>query len=109
MQRDKSSFECNVAAAQAGMEVIMIRVFLSIILTACCCHAQGKGKEIETPLTNAVPEKIQKPQEKKVEHEPNKLTVKTRDKGSEKESDYKTVKEYPLMFKNNRKARKETK
>lgn len=87
----------------------MIRVFLSIILTACCCHAQGKGKEIETPLTNAVPEKIQKPQEKKVEHEPNKLTVKTRDKGSEKESDYKTVKEYPLMFKNNRKARKETK
>ena len=79
---------------------------IAIIMLACCCHAQGKGKDKPDVSTNAVPEKVQKPQEKKVEHAPNKLTVKTRDKGSKKERDYKTVKEYPLMFKNNRKARK---
>jgi len=44
-------------------------------------------------------------QEKKTEHQDNKIIVKTRDKGSQKESDWKTEREYVLMFKNNRKGR----
>ena len=76
---------------------------LAIILLACCCHAQGKGRDKPDVSTNAAPVKVEK--ERKLEHMENKLTIKERDKGSKKESDYKPVKEYPLMFKNNRKAR----
>jgi hypothetical protein len=82
---------------------------LAIILLACCCHAQGKGKDKPDVSTNAAPVKVEKQKEKKLIHEANKLTIKERDKGSKKESDYKPVKEYPLMFKNNRKGRKDKK
>jgi hypothetical protein len=41
--------------------------------------------------------------EKKIEHADNKVIVKEREKGN---SEWKTAKEFPLMFKNNRKARK---
>jgi hypothetical protein len=80
---------------------------VAIIMLVCCCHAQGKGRDKPDVSTNKPPVKIEK--ERKLEHLENKLTIKERDKGSKKESDYKPVKEYPLMFKNNRKARKETK
>lgn len=42
--------------------------------------------------------------ERKTEHQDNKVIVKEREKGSNAE--WKTVKEYTLMFKNNRKAKK---
>jgi hypothetical protein len=41
--------------------------------------------------------------ERKTEHVDNKMIVKERENGS---SEWKTVKEFTLMFKNNRKARK---
>lgn len=102
---------------------------LAIILLACCCHAQGKGKaDVSTiyppargtndlgGINNPIqiieitePLKLEKQKEKKLVHEANKLTIKERDKGSKNESDYKPVKEYPLMFKNNRKGRKDKK
>lgn len=47
--------------------------------------------------------------ELKTEHRENKIAIKARDKGSKKESDYKTEREFPLMFANNRKARKPAK
>jgi hypothetical protein len=40
-------------------------------------------------------------------HQSNKIIIKLRPKGSKKESDWKTEREYPLMFSNNRKAKKE--
>jgi hypothetical protein len=80
---------------------------ISIIMLACCCNAQGKGRDKPDVSTNKPPVKIEK--ERKLEHLENKLTIKERDKGSKKESDYKPVKEYMLMFKNNRKARKDKK
>lgn len=46
--------------------------------------------------------------ERKAEHQLNKITIKARDKGSRKESDFKVEREYPLMFANNRKAKKTT-
>jgi hypothetical protein len=76
-----------------------------VIFISFCCHAQGKGKGDTTPSTNAVPAKVEKQKEKKIEHQSNKLIIKARDKGSKKESDWKTSKEYPLMFKNNKKAK----
>jgi len=79
---------------------------LCFIMLACCCNAQGKGKAGAEPSTNAAPAKVQKPQEKKLEHALNKLTVKTRDKGSKKESDFKPEKEFTLMFGNNKLAKK---
>ena len=42
----------------------------------------------------------------KHERTANKIVVKERDKGSKRESDWKTSKEFPLMFGNNRLGRK---
>jgi hypothetical protein len=67
----------------------------ALICAASLCNAAN---------TNKV-DKVEK--EKKTEHQANKIVVKERDKGSKKESDWKVVKEYPLMFSNNRKAKKE--
>ena len=50
--------------------------------------------------------KVEKEKEKKLEHTANKIVKKERDKGSKKESDWKTSKEFPLMFGNNRLGRK---
>ena len=85
----------------------MIRIFLLSAMLACCCQAQGKGKDKPDVSTNKPPVKVEK--EKKLEHSENKIIQKERDKGSKKESDWKPAKEYPLMFGNNRKARKPAK
>ena len=79
----------------------MMRVFLLAVILACSCQAQGKDKPDVS--TNNAPVKVEK--EKKAVHEAGKIVIKERDKGSKKESDWKTSKEYPLMFRNNRKAR----
>jgi len=50
--------------------------------------------------------KVEKEKEKKLEHSESKIVKKERDKGSKKESDWKTSKEFPLMFGNNRLGRK---
>jgi len=81
---------------------------LFVFMLACCCHAQGKSRIDATPATNAVSAKVETEKERKAEHQLNKITVKARDKGSKKESDYKTEREFPLMFANNRKAKKTT-
>jgi hypothetical protein len=93
-----------MAEAQTGMEAAMIRLLLLIILLACCCRAQGKGKDKPDISTNKPPVKVEK--EHKAEHKANKIIILERDKGSKKESDWKTAKEYPLMFNNNKKAKK---
>lgn len=82
-----------------------MKTFLIVIMLACCT-AYGKNKIETDTSTNAPPAKVQKPQEKKVDHALNKLTVKTRDKGSKKESDFKPEKEFKLMFGNNKLAKK---
>lgn len=78
---------------------------LAVVMLACCCQAQGKGKPDTAPATNSVPAKAVKEKERKAEHLEAKITVKARDKGSKKESDFRVEKEYPLMFSNNRKAK----
>lgn len=82
----------------------MIRLMLSMIMLACCCHGQGNGKDKPDISTNNPPVKVEK--ERKAEHATNKIIIKERGKGSKKESDWKTAKEYSLMFNNNKKAKK---
>jgi hypothetical protein len=82
-----------MAAVQAGMEGAMIAIIIFFLSVSLVCCAENTNKVV----------KVEK--EKKVEHQEGKIIVKERDKGSKKESDWKTSKEYPLMFKNNRKAR----
>jgi len=103
VQRNQQRSKRDMAAVQAGMEVSMMRVFLLAAILACSCQAQGKGKDKPDVSTNNPPVKVEK--EKKAVHEAGKIVVKARDKGSKKESDWKTEREYPLMFRNNRKAR----
>ena len=73
------------------MEGSMIAILFCMMMIAGVCLAGP---------TNQVA-KVEK--EKKTEHAENKITVKSRDKGSN--APWKTEKEYTLMFKNNRKAR----
>lgn len=75
----------------------MISILFCMMMIAGVCFAGP---------TNQVA-KVEK--EKKMEHFGNKIVIKERDKGSKKESDWKPAKEYPLMFGNNRKARKPVK
>jgi hypothetical protein len=71
----------------------MIAVLFFMMVIAGVCMADNTNKPVKAE------------KERKTEHFDNKMIVKERDKGSKKESDWKTSKEYPLMFKNNRKAR----
>jgi hypothetical protein len=57
--------------------------------------------------TNKTEKAVKAEKELKTEHQENKIIVKARDKGSKKESDFKVEREFPLMFANNRKARKQ--
>jgi len=84
----------------------MIRVFLIVAMLAVPAFAANTNKVDKIANTNQVA-KAEK--EKKLEHIANKIVMKERDKGSKKESDWKAAKEYPLMFGNNRKARKPAK
>lgn len=78
-----------------------MRLAIAFILLAYACHAANTNKVDKADK----PAKVEK--EKKTEHLKNKITIKDRDKGSKSEADWKTEKEYPLMFGNNRKARKQ--
>jgi hypothetical protein len=76
------------------------------IMASCAMADTNKVDRVDKPdkaEKPVKPEKIEK--EKKLQHDEKKITIKERDKGSKKESDWKPVKEYTLMFKNNRKAR----
>jgi large-conductance mechanosensitive channel len=70
-----------------------------MISASCVCMADNTNKVDKTDK----PDKVEK--EKKTEHQDNKIIVKSRDKGSQNKSDWKTEREIPLMFKNNRKGR----
>jgi len=74
----------------------MIAILFCMMMIAGVCLAGP---------TNQVA-KVEKEKEKKMEHSESKIVKKERDKGSKKESDWKTSKEFPLMFGNNRLGRK---
>jgi hypothetical protein len=80
-----------------------MKLAIAFILLAYACHAANTNKVDKADKTD----KVEK--EKKTEHLENKITIKERDKGSKKESDWMPAREYPLMFGNNRKAKKEKK
>jgi len=82
----------------------MLRIILMILLAACAANAKTNATENATGK-KAEAHKVEKQKEKKTEHMEAKIIVKERDKGSKKESDYTTAREFPLMFKNNRNAR----
>lgn len=67
----------------------MIKLIAICILTACGVLA----------ATNTV---ARVPRERKATHELSRITVKSREKGSKKESDYTTDRAIPLMFDNNK-------
>jgi len=75
----------------------MIRILLVVTLLSMPSLAA---------ITNKTEKASKVEKEKKTEHLDKRLTVKERDKGSKKESDWQIVKEYTLMFKNNKKAKK---
>ena len=77
---------------------------ISLICCASLCHAANTNK-VEKADKPEKHEKVEK--EKKTEHQANKIVLKEREKGSKKERDWKPSKEYPLMFSNNKKAKKE--
>lgn len=78
-------------------------LLLSLFCAASVCHAANTNK---TEASSSAPDVHVQAKEKKTEHTANKIIVKAREKGSKKESDWKTEREFPLMFGNNRKARK---
>jgi hypothetical protein len=80
-----------------------MKLAIAFILLASTCFAANTNKVEKAEQ----PEKVEK--EKKAEHQANKVVILERDKGSKKESDWKVVKECPLMFANNKKAKKEKK
>lgn len=62
---------------------------------------------LSTTLFAADTNKVVKAEkEQKIEHSENKIIVKSREKGSTKESDWKIEREITLMFRNNKKAKK---
>lgn len=75
----------------------MIRIAMIVVLMAAAAFGANTNKADNV-------EKVEK--ERKAEHSQNKIIVKSRAKGSTKESDWQTEREYPLMFANNRKAKK---
>jgi hypothetical protein len=87
-----------------GRTMRLIAIFC--IMASCSMADTNKVEKVDKPdkaEKPVKPEKIEK--EKKLQHDEKKITIKERDKGSKKESDWKPAKEYPLMFGNNRKAR----
>ena len=78
-------------------------VVVALLCSASVCHAAKTNK---TEVSSSAPDVHVQAKEKKAEHTANKIIVKAREKGSKKESDWKTEREFPLMFGNNRKARK---
>lgn len=76
-------------------KTIAVGVIGVILFLAFTCRAAGTNQLV----------KIEK--ERKTEHQENKIIIKARDKGSKKESDFRVEREFPLMFANNRKARKQ--
>lgn len=74
---------------------------LFVVMAGAAYAAKDTGAS-----TNKPPAAI-KIKERKAEHLQSKITIKARDKGSKKESDFKVESEYKLMFNNNRKAKKE--
>jgi hypothetical protein len=80
----------------------MIAILIFLMSISLVCLAGNTNKMDKIANTNQVA-KVEK--EKKLEHFENKIVVKERDKGSKKESDWKAAKEFPIMFKNNRKGR----
>lgn len=81
----------------------MIRILLVVTLLSLTSFAASTNKVDKISKTNQV-DKVEK--ERKIEHLNNKIIIKARDKGSKKESDYQVEREFPLMFKNNKKAKK---
>lgn len=71
----------------------MIRFLILISLTSTL-FAADTNKVVKAEL------------ERKTEHQGNKIIVKSREKGSKKESDWKTDREITLMFHNNKKAKR---
>ena len=82
----------------------MIRVFLIVAMLAVPAFAANTNKVDKIANTNQVA-KVEK--ERKAEHQESKIIIKARDKGSKKESDFQVEREFPLMFANDRKARKQ--
>lgn len=82
----------------------MIRIFLIVAMLAVDAFAANTNKADKIANTNQV-SKVEK--ERKTEHLNNKIIIKERDKGSKNESDFKVEREFPLMFANDRKARKQ--
>lgn len=67
-------------------------IIVAVLFGSALCRAENTNKVAKAE------------KEKQVEHQANKIIVKSRDKGSN--GPWKAEREFPLMFSNNRKAKK---
>lgn len=95
---------CIVASATPEGECLAIHPYPRRTCKSCWREEESIGKEWKQITHEEIVSKVEK--ERKAEHTTNKIIIKERDKGSKKESDWETAKEYPLMFNNNKKAKK---
>ena len=82
----------------------MKAIILFAISFSCVCLGDNTNKPVKAESDNSTNKTSKVEQEKKIEHKANKIIKKTHDKGSAEP--WKTEKEYPLMFSNNKKAKK---
>lgn len=86
-----------------SLKLFAVGLAICIIFLALKSSAANTNQVDKTSKTNHVA-KVEK--ERKTEYLKNKIIIKARDKGSKKESDYKIEREFPLMFANDKKAKK---
>jgi hypothetical protein len=82
----------------------MKAIILFAISFSCVCLGDNTNKTVKADPGNSTNKTSKVEQEKKIEHKADKIIKKTHDKGSAEP--WKTEKEYPLMFSNNKKAKK---
>ena len=86
-----------------SLKIFAVGLAIYIMFLAFKSRAENTNQVDKASKTNNIA-KVEK--ERKTEHFNNKIIIKARDKGSKKESDYKIDREFPLMFTNNKKAKK---
>ena len=90
-----------------SIKLFTVGLIICILFLAFKCRAANTNQVDKAAKTNQLEKVAKIEKERKTEHLENKIIIKDRDKGSKKESDYKVEREFPLMFANNRKAKKQ--
>ena len=85
----------------------MIKHLFSFLFAIAILFLFVFAMTVSAASTNQVDKVAKAEKERKTEYQEKKIIIKARDKGSKKESDFQVEREFPLMFANDRKARKQ--